>query len=478
MRLKFVVLFSGLLLLVPFLYAWECGKAPPAEQIQHRKAGEGFPPLPLPATPLRRSEKKNPPSPPVLVGKVVCGSDEKWTRAENDVENLLRVSSLQMGVPYRSVKISLDKFSFDPDEIPILYITSVEPFTPDGKLFPKIKDYLEKGGFIWLNASSGSPDFAKSAFEWLSKIYPDRNLHKVYSNHPLVTCFHDISSVKIMKEGVTGVSVPGLMILNLGCRAAVILSDCDLGCGWAMHTHQWGTRYVPEDAVKIGSNMLSYCLGWIEFGKQFGQTSIYSEKISKKEGKLYVGQVIHSGDWDPHPAALGRLLKMVSQNTSAPVYLERLSVDLKKDDLKDIPLLYMTGHFNPGLGNEELAKLRTFFLSGGTLIADSCCGSAEFTGSFRGIVSKVLPEAKRVVWDSNHPVYKIPFRIDGFTYTVPAENSPPLEAYMLNGLPAIVFSPYGIGDGWEGVPRPYAKIFSPSRSTDLGVNLITYLMTH
>src|SRR5581483_3246621 len=37
---------------------------------QRRNAGEGMPPLPLPATPLRRSEKKREPSPPALVGSI------------------------------------------------------------------------------------------------------------------------------------------------------------------------------------------------------------------------------------------------------------------------------------------------------------------------------------------------------------------------------------------------------------------------
>src|SRR5277367_5011921 len=37
---------------------------------QRRNAGEGMPPLPLPATPLRRSEKKREPSPPALVGNI------------------------------------------------------------------------------------------------------------------------------------------------------------------------------------------------------------------------------------------------------------------------------------------------------------------------------------------------------------------------------------------------------------------------
>src|ERR1017187_10850634 len=37
---------------------------------QRRNGGEGVPPLPLPATPLRRSEKKREPSPPALIGNI------------------------------------------------------------------------------------------------------------------------------------------------------------------------------------------------------------------------------------------------------------------------------------------------------------------------------------------------------------------------------------------------------------------------
>ena len=43
----------------------DCGP-PPRAKPQSRTGGESFPPLPLPATPLRRSEKKRPPAPPAL----------------------------------------------------------------------------------------------------------------------------------------------------------------------------------------------------------------------------------------------------------------------------------------------------------------------------------------------------------------------------------------------------------------------------
>ncbi len=53
---------------------------PPVAKAQRRQGGEAMPPLPLPATPLRRSEKKRPPSPTTLIGKVVWGGyiDYTW----------------------------------------------------------------------------------------------------------------------------------------------------------------------------------------------------------------------------------------------------------------------------------------------------------------------------------------------------------------------------------------------------------------
>ena len=78
----FVVLFLiGILLASPGFGQKPCGPAPKAER--HRiKAGEGFPPLPLPVTPLRRTEKKRPPAPPVLMGKINYGEPMIGVRSD------------------------------------------------------------------------------------------------------------------------------------------------------------------------------------------------------------------------------------------------------------------------------------------------------------------------------------------------------------------------------------------------------------
>ena len=88
----------------------DCGPPPPAKP-HHQTGGESFPPLPLPATPLRRSEKKRPPSPPALVGKMAMGAtrwitkDGKrvqyrdWMTDPADVITLLELDRRQAGHP-------------------------------------------------------------------------------------------------------------------------------------------------------------------------------------------------------------------------------------------------------------------------------------------------------------------------------------------------------------------------------------------
>ena len=71
--------------------------------------GEGVPPLPLPAVPLRRSEKKNPPTPPVLITKIRTESILDWNTNPGDVENLLRWMAQTLNVNYSSEIKTIDE---------------------------------------------------------------------------------------------------------------------------------------------------------------------------------------------------------------------------------------------------------------------------------------------------------------------------------------------------------------------------------
>jgi len=82
-------------------------KPPPKPPAQHSGA-EGVPPLPLPAVPMRRTEKKNPPRPPVLVTKIVTDRKSDWATNPHDIENLLKWMSKELGVNFSSQNRTLN----------------------------------------------------------------------------------------------------------------------------------------------------------------------------------------------------------------------------------------------------------------------------------------------------------------------------------------------------------------------------------
>jgi hypothetical protein len=65
---------------------------PPKASPKRQSGGEGVPPLPFPATPLRRSEQHRDPSPPALVGSVtfshasLAGTGLQWQTTIIDIE--------------------------------------------------------------------------------------------------------------------------------------------------------------------------------------------------------------------------------------------------------------------------------------------------------------------------------------------------------------------------------------------------------
>src|SRR5437588_12303630 len=76
-----------------------CGP-PPRKNPQRQTSAEGMPPLPLPATPLRRSEPKAEPMAPLMIAKLEYGILQDWNTDPGDVDNLMRHCRYQLGLWY------------------------------------------------------------------------------------------------------------------------------------------------------------------------------------------------------------------------------------------------------------------------------------------------------------------------------------------------------------------------------------------
>ena len=476
-----------------------CGGSPPRAKPQRRKAGESFAPLPLPVTPLRRTEKKRPPSPPPLVGKmeygkVVWATDSRgrrysyldWMTDPQDINNLLRWTNAQLGIKYKPITTKFNTFSYDPAEIPILYLSGHQGFQWTDEYRKEIRWFLQDGGYLIGDPCCGSKAFTDSFVKEISTIFPNRQLKRLESDHPVFSCFYQIKKIQY-KEGRKKVRVaaPYLLGVSIGCRTCVFFMPYDMSCGWDGHDHDKGPRIGISDARRLGANIITYCLANYQLGRFLSTEKVYYQKGERTRDEFVFGQVIHGGDWDPDPSAVANLLKYVGSHSTMEVQFKRSNVDLRKPtDALQYPFLYMTGHGDFRFTEQEVASLRRYLTNGGVLLADACCGRTNFDLAFHREMKRVLPGKQLAKLPPSHPVYSAREKIRSVRYTElvrqtqPGLNTPQLEGISLGGTLCVVYSPYDLGCGWEEQIHPYSKGYSSRDALKIGMNVLVYSMTH
>src|SRR5262245_676113 len=155
-----------------------CGP-PPRKNPERQTAAEGMPPLPLPATPLRRSEPKAEPVAPVMIAKLEYGSTQDWNTDPGDVDNLMRHCRYELGVWYSWKHWNIEELvalhaQGKQSKIPILYISGHEAFEFSDEQREALRQYLLDGGTLLGDACCGRPDFASSFRREVDLLFPDR----------------------------------------------------------------------------------------------------------------------------------------------------------------------------------------------------------------------------------------------------------------------------------------------------------------
>jgi hypothetical protein len=474
----------------------DCGP-PPRAKPQSRTGGESFPPLPLPATPLRRTEKKRPPAPPSLIGKMALGpiryvrrGDERvqyrdWMTDPADLDSLLAWTNQKLGIHYGKAEADFEHFSFDPRELPALLFAGHNSFQLAADVRERLARYVLDGGMIIGDACCGWKDFDESFRRAMQVLLPDRPLRKLTPDDPLFSSYYKLANFTYQKsDGSRYEDAPCLEGISVGCRTAVVYSPADLTCGWDGHDHPRGLRVVIDQARQIGANYLTYLLGSYQLGRFLSTTKVYHEADIPSRDDFVFAQIVHDGDWDPDPSAVHNLLKHVRDNSTLTIKFKKVSVRPKDPKAMGYPLLYMTGHHEFHWTDEEAAWLRSYLKAGGMLLADACCGRLAFHLAFERAIARVLPEHKLEPLPLDHPLYHAHYDIKKVQYTprvaedFGAMSVPSLSGISLDGRLAVVYSRFDLGNGWEQFPHPYTYGYSDKDALAIGTNMIVTAVTH
>ena len=475
-----------------------CGSAAPAKP-HRRTGGESFPPLPLPATPLRRTEKKRPPAPPALIAKIQLGELKEidhegetvayydWNKDPGDLAMLLNTAGKTLGIRYTHKCGPMSAFDPDPAQYPIFYFTGSDDFGLSDEEVAHLREFVRNGGTIWGDTCFGDPDFFKAFSREMMRVLPGRQWRLLAPDHPLFHCFYDVDEVAYTCDvpDVNGSAGPPVFFgLDQGDRTAVVLSRYDLSCGWDGHVRKGAFSVSPNNARRLGVNMITYALATHPLALYQSTARIYYEEQERARGDFVFAQAKVTDNWDTQPNAIANLLKSVSAGSSAEVKFQRRAVDLTSQELQQYPFLYMTGLYDFELTDAETDALRRYLNSGGFLLASPSSGRREFDRAFRHAMERAFPDRPLVRLPAEHPVYSMLNRVQTVSYTQYCDSvegeAPelPLEGIELGGTTAVIYSPYGLGGGWRGFDHPFGRDVACADALKLGVNIVLYGMTH
>ena len=465
-----------------------CGP-PPKAKAHRRTGGESFPPLPLPVAPLRRTEKKRPPSPPVLLVKIKYGVNKQWLSDWSDDYGLLRHIKKTLNIQYKTSRLSLSSYVrktplISPKDYPILYITGHLSFSFDKKEVVSLRRYLESGGALILDCCCGRNEIRQSFTKLIGEMFPDRPLYKLPLDHPVYRTFHTIERVRMKIDKKYFQSEPVLYGIDIGSRTALFLSVYDLSCGWSGHTHNYGKRYSISDALKMGDNIIAYILSFYPVGGYLSVQRLYKSPKEKESSEFLIAQIKHSGYWDPSLSRLSNLLRELANSTSLEVSLRPKEITLTNSNLFTYPFLYMTGHGEFVLSDQECNNLRKYLSRGGFLLVDNRTGLKAFDTSFRHYIKNIFPDKKLTRISPTHPIYSTIHDIKSVKYTdharlINASDLPYLEGISIGGNIVLVYSKYDLAWGWQNVVSyPIRLGIKYPDSIKLATNIVAYALTH
>ena len=472
---------------------------PPAAAPRRISGGEGVPPLPLPATPLRRSERKREPRPPTLIAKVMWGEKAMftydggattevadWNQCPGDLQQILRKGQWRFELPYSCEAFPLSEFDGDPEKMPVLLFNGSRSIKLDPKQVDLLRTYVLRGGMIVFDSIAGSPYFYATARAIAERALPECKVRMIPLDHPFYHMLADVDKVAYSKN--VDSDKPCLEGLYVGSRIGILLSKYGLGCAWddrAVPLIQEAKYYDVESGNKIGVNLVAYAVGYAAAGREEAKPELFGAIDEKRPTDEFVfAQIEHEGGWNVHPGAAAALLVQLRQNTSLKVSLKRVAVTPGKSDLSAYSFLYMTGLDDFHFDEQARAALRGFLGRSGTLFINNGLGLKSFDAIVRRELAALLPESKLAPIPSTHPLYSSVLKIAESRYSPavvkeqPDLTTPALEGIEIGGDLRVIYSPYDVEAAWLGCDYPLARAYEPHSGTQLGVNIMMYSATH
>ncbi|MBI3865737.1 MAG: DUF4159 domain-containing protein [Planctomycetia bacterium] len=170
-------------------------------------------------------------------------------------------------------------------------------------------------------------------------------------------------------------------------------------------------------------------------------------------------------------------------------------IELTDEKLFDYPFIYLIEPGDILLSEDEVVALRRYLYNGGFLMVDDFWGEREWANFYHDI-KRVFPDREPIELPLEHEIFHCVYDLKmkpqipsiGWIYhgrTDDGRPDAPEPHYRgifddKGRMMAIICHNTDLGDGWEreGEDPRYFKEFSEKWAYPLGINIVTYAMTH
>ncbi len=412
---------------------------------------------------------------PVIVAKSRHDPAADWNRHGHDIAHLVEHVEARWKKDYpaglswhvlETPSASLE----DMLQAPVLWISGKTAFQLGPDAGPRLRRYIDEGGFIFAEACCpSSGEFDTRLRQLVGEIFPEPeyDLHLLPPEHP---AWH-------AEEIVPPELHRPLLGVDYGCRTCLIYApptDLEknaaampsLSCLWEVGETQ--ARGLPaairtevDAALAIGTNVLAYATNRELkrkdelFAVDLAPAAAARDRFER--GQIAIGKLRHTGMCDAAPAALANILRAAARELGIRVDDRPTLVDPAEPGLFDYHLVFMHGRQGFAFDAPRRERIRQFLERGGTLLADSVCASPTFTAAFRTEIAAVLPGAKLEEIPANDPIYTKGeyggYDVRTVTLREPAGGDGPLTARKRQVPPKL--EGVRIGDRWGVIFSPY-----------------------
>jgi hypothetical protein len=389
-------------------------------------------------------------------------------------------------------------------QTPVLMITVAGPLNLAPADQTLLKDYIDQGGTILFEASGGDGcgdgtavrrDITALCATW----YPTAPLEPLPPSHPVYFAESDVKPNLIAAD----YQMYGVQAC---CRTAIFFSPRSLSCRWELSDPTGRGRVGGlargaitgaaadsiEMASRLGQNVIAYATGRELKDKLDGRLVIDGggKLPESRRGTISLARLAMDAGANEARRALPNLVAIASDRVAAQFLAADDDVPVDADLLADVQMLWVHGRTDFKWSPQQRSQLQTFLQRGGVIIADSICGSPEFTTAFRREIAALLPDNPLRPLEPNHPALttalggfdlrdvtiRNPARVGGTMEVNRRRGTPPIEIAEIDSVAAVFFSPLDLSCALESPNSIQCPGYDTNDAAKISINLILYAL--